>query len=148
MTLPIPTKQVSELDPVTSAALTDLTAVYQDSTSKLKYATLAILQRLMLQVPFKIIAVADSPYTVLNTDYIIELNTADGDITVVLDTDLLIAGKRYLFKKVSASNTASITTEGSETIEGSASQDLTSNNETLYIYSDGSNWKIGAGSAV
>lgn len=63
------------------------------------------------------VATADSPVTVLSTDYIIELDLSGGNI--VLNMPAVIEGKPYIFKVVAQSGSfaGTITRAGSDTVE-------------------------------
>ena len=141
------TKTLDQLNPVTAVNILDYIALWQASSEKLKKSSIPLVQKLMLQVPYAEVDNADSPYTVLDTNFIIDVDSTDGDVSIVLDTSLLLAGKRYILKKTVAANTVTISTEGAETIEGLDTYVLTDINQTLSVYSDGANWKISAGSS-
>lgn len=87
---------------------------------------------------------ADTPYTVLSTDYLILANTSGGAITVNLPTAVGITGKQYIIKYTDSgfANALTVDGNGSETIDGSTTTTLNTQGETLKIVSDGSNWEI------
>lgn len=53
------------------------------------------------------------------------------------------SGRTYFFKKTTAANTVTVTADGSDTIDGAATQDLTTVNSSYMLVSDGvSKWYI------
>ena len=75
-------------------------------------------------------------------DRLIGVNRA-GAVTVTLPTVQLRAGRTYTVKDESgaaATNNITVATEGSETIDGSATDTISQNYGSKAYYSDGSNW--------
>lgn len=86
--------------------------------------------------------VTAATYSALTTDRIIGVNRA-GAVTVTLPTAALIAGKAYVVKDESGAagtNNITVDTQGSELIDGAASQVLSTNYGSQGYYSDGTNW--------
>jgi hypothetical protein len=81
-------------------------------------------------------------YTVLITDGTILGNTTSNNITLTLPTAIGYEGKRFTFKKISASNTLYIDGYLNQTIDTVANRILADNNDSITIESDGSNWQI------
>jgi hypothetical protein len=95
---------------------------------------------------FKVTALtsADSPYTALDTDFIITADTTGGSITINLPTAANGASKprkHYIIMKLVAANTLTLDGNGAETINGSATKAITNISEGVYLFSDGSNWR-------
>ena len=70
------------------------------------------------------------------------LDTSSNNITANLPDATLIPGLLYIFKKINAANTGTIDPFGSQTVDGSLTFNLDSNNDSVVIQSDGSNWRI------
>lgn len=85
---------------------------------------------------------ADSPYSASASDDVLLLNTSGGNITVNLPAAASNAGKVLRFIKTSASNTATLDGNSSETIHGQTTWIMYDNNENMAIICDGSNWRI------
>ncbi len=79
-----------------------------------------------------------SNYTVLDRDYSI---FASGTITISLPTAAGCAGRIYIIKNTST-GAITIDPDGSETIDGSSTKILTTQNETAALQSNGTNWHI------
>lgn len=73
---------------------------------------------------------------------VIKGNTTSGSITLTLPTAVGNMGLRIIAMKTSAANTLTLDGNASETINGSATFDLTANNEVAEIISDNANWVI------
>ena len=85
----------------------------------------------------------DSNYTASASDFIIGVDTSSSAVTITLPSSAVSAGKIYIINDEggnAGTNNITVATEGSETIDGSASATISSNNGTLRLYSDGSNW--------
>lgn len=65
-----------------------------------------------------------------------------GTITRTLPAASASEGKVFTFKKMDAGTTLTIAADGSDTIDGAASIDLTSQYETNTIICDGTYWHI------
>ena len=88
-------------------------------------------------------AVTGASHTVAKTDYIIWCTyTATGTVTVTLPTAQVQAGRSlYIVDKSDASaNNITIATEGSETVDGSATGTINTQYGHLHLVSDGTNW--------
>lgn len=86
---------------------------------------------------------ADSPYTVLSTDYLILADASSGAITINLPTASGITGKQYIIKKIGTDyNNITIDGNASETIDGDTTYTLHLPREWVKIVSDGTNWRI------
>ncbi len=86
---------------------------------------------------------ASSDYTATSTDHIILADASTSAFTVTLPTAVGITGREYIVKKIdSTTNIVTIATTGSETIDGDASFDLELKDESVNIFSNGSNWYI------
>lgn len=87
---------------------------------------------------------AAGTYSVGEQDYIISVTyTATGAVTVDIPTDLVTVGRTIIVNDTGAgagTNNIVITTEASETIDGSASKTISANNGTVALFSDGTNW--------
>ncbi|RLG11856.1 hypothetical protein DRN69_07280 [Candidatus Pacearchaeota archaeon] len=84
-----------------------------------------------------------SNYTVKDDDYIIGVDTSGGAVTVTIPTALLKKGRTLIINDEggsASSNNITIATEGSEKIDGSATATISTNNASIGLYSDGSNW--------
>ena len=73
--------------------------------------------------------------------YINVVNTNSSDVTINLDpAKNYVVGRPYTIIKKSPDNTLTVNASDNETINGQPSQILTNENETLNIFTDGSNW--------
>jgi hypothetical protein len=82
-------------------------------------------------------------YTASANDYTILCNNTGGGITISLPTAAGCAGRVYVIKKVSAAgNNVTIDGFGSETIDGSITDVLSTQYSSVTIQSDGTNWYI------
>lgn len=94
----------------------------------------------------KRISDADSPYTVLDTDFLLECNTADGAITINLPT-LANSKKNGMarelwFKQVAGTNSATLDGSGAEQIDGAATHVMSADNDCIGIRAGTSDWLI------
>jgi hypothetical protein len=71
------------------------------------------------------------------------INVPSGTFIITLDTAVNISGKQYVIKN-SGNGVITLNTTSSQTIDGNLSITLTQN-ETVEVISDGSNWKIVSG---
>lgn len=84
---------------------------------------------------------SNSPYNILSKS--IKCDTSVGNISLNLGSASVYKDIYYVFFKSSASNTVTITPNGSDTIDGGSTKTLTSLNECVSIKSDGvSNWEL------
>ena len=91
--------------------------------------------------PFTITAA----HTVTATDELILADTSGGDITVTLpliSLQLVSGVFRVTVKKVSAANTLTVACTGSDTLDGAATLDITTNNAAATMYATDAGWKI------
>lgn len=92
------------------------------------------------------IAVGDSPYTVLSSDYLIGCDTSGGAITIGLPAAATAgAGTIYIAKDETgdaALNNVIIDPNGTETIDGGLTIRIDSDYDSISFYTDGSNWFI------
>ena len=89
-------------------------------------------------------AITDATYTAKAGDQVIGVNRA-GVVTVTLPTAEVRPGRIYTVKDESgnaSSNNITVATEGSETIDGSATHVIIVDYQGVGYYSDGSNWFI------
>lgn len=86
-----------------------------------------------------------STYTVLSTDDIVNCDTSGGAFTLNLFTAVGNSGKTLVFKKTN-SNLLGVTIDasGTETIDLALTKVLYLQNETVTIYSNGTNWLVRA----
>jgi hypothetical protein len=90
--------------------------------------------------PYTIVTAAT--YTAKAGDRLIGVNRS-GAVTITLPSDQLIAGRTCTIKDESGSasaNNITLATEGSETIDGSATDTISEDYGSKTYYSDGSNW--------
>jgi hypothetical protein len=88
------------------------------------------------------VSVSGATYAAKGGDRLIGVNRA-GTVTVTLPTAQLRAGRTYTVKDESgaaATNNITVATEGSETIDGSATDIISEDYGSKAYYSDGSNW--------
>lgn len=86
---------------------------------------------------------ADTAYTMLTSDIIMECDMTDG----VLEIDLVAAatlgaGRYFIVKVTNATNAVTLDPNGAETIHGAANLVLDTLNEAVLVYCDGSNFLI------
>jgi len=87
--------------------------------------------------------VKTAAYTALKRDVIIGADTTGGILTITLPSAQTVKGKIYIINDeggAAATNTITIATEGSETIDGSATATIVADDASLRLYSNGSNW--------
>ena len=87
-------------------------------------------------------SVTAATYTAKAGDRVLGVNRA-GTVTITLPTAEVRAGRIFTVKDESgaaATNSITIATEGSETIDGSATDTISNNYGSKIYYSDGSNW--------
>ena len=93
-----------------------------------------------LVYPAESVVFADSPFDATSAPYLISVDTTGGNVIINLPP---VGAKRiaYLIKKVDATaNTVTINANGSDTIEGSANDTLTTAYDYLHIVSNGTVW--------
>ena len=96
-------------------------------------------------VLFNTAVVADSVYTVLVSDYIINISHTDtaDTVHVTIPTALAVDGKRFEIWDTefnAATNNIIILTEGAELINEAAADTISANGGKRLIWSDGTNW--------
>ena len=82
-------------------------------------------------------------YTASPNDKAIGVGTSAGTYTITLPTASVVKGRAFIIKDEdgnAATNNITVATEGSETIDGAATYVLTSNYESVGLYSYGTNW--------
>lgn len=87
-----------------------------------------------------LLTATESPYTLIDPDFLVELYTGAGDISVTIEKPK--RPRWLIFKKTHGSNTATI--NSAENIDGVPARFLTKINEYLVIYWDGTTWLIAA----
>lgn len=70
----------------------------------------------------------------------IPVNSTSGSVTITLPPAALSWGRYYIVKKLVAANTVTLDGDGSETIDGSPTLDLTTQYAAVMVICDGSNW--------
>jgi hypothetical protein len=93
---------------------------------------------------FKRTTVGNTNYTVLTTDYLIEYTSLTAGRTVTLPTAVGATGQMYMIKDgagTAGTNTITIATTSSQTIDGASTATITANYGEAVMYSDGANWK-------
>ncbi len=74
---------------------------------------------------------------------IIGITSTGSAYTITLQTAANVSGKLYVIRDeggLAGTDTITVATEGSETIDGGATVPVDANNQTLWVYSDGTNW--------
>ena len=90
------------------------------------------------------VAVTGAAYTAKAGDQVVGVNRA-GVVTVTLPTAEVRPGRIYTVKDepgAASTNNITVATDGSETIDGSATKVMATDCEARSFYSDGSNWFI------
>lgn len=77
--------------------------------------------------------VSSSPYTVVEADRLLLVDTSSGSITINLPVASTVKGKVYIIIKTASNNTVTINRAGSDTINGATSYTLSNQYETLFI---------------
>lgn len=91
------------------------------------------------------VLVSTTPYTATVDETVIYVDTTIGNITINLPSasSPTIVNKFYIIKKITNdANKVIVDPNGSQTIDGSLTEDVEFFNDCLQIHSDGSNWKI------
>ena len=90
----------------------------------------------------KSITNSDTPYTVLDEEDSIFVDTTSGNVTVNLPAVASSTGRKIRVTKTVAANTVTIDGDGSETINGATTATLTAQYENDLYYCDGGEWYI------
>lgn len=119
---------------------------YDDATDRLGVGTITPKSTLESGGSFglkvKSIVVGDSPYTAAS-ETVILANATGGNITVNLPALSGVAGRIYNVKKTdSSANTVTLDGSGAETIDGAATQVLTTQYQSLMIFAGPSEWSV------
>jgi hypothetical protein len=78
-----------------------------------------------------------------NTKQVILANATPNDVVINLPSAAVSLDMIYLVKKIDATvNTVTLQADGAETIDGNNTHVLTTQNESVWIISDGTNWYI------
>jgi len=77
-------------------------------------------------------------YTITAND--VTVIASGSGTTITLPTAVGCNGRIYIIKRVDGSNTITVATTSSQTIDGSTTVSLSSNFQTLRVQSDGANW--------
>lgn len=80
-------------------------------------------------------------YTLVSSDFAVDVNATGGAVTITLPTAINNNGRQYRVTKVDASaNAVTISTTASQTINGAATKVLAAQWSSLMLWSDGANW--------
>lgn len=86
---------------------------------------------------------ADGDYTITLNDSLVTADATAGNITITLRPADECEQKLIIIKKTDASaNTVTVAADGSETIDGAATNVLAAQYDTLKLMSDGNQWLI------
>ncbi len=84
-----------------------------------------------------------SNYSASEDDYTILVNSSSGAVTISLPSASGITGRLYVIKKTDSSgNLVTLDGNASETVDGYSTYSINTQNQSLTIQSDGSNWQI------
>lgn len=82
-------------------------------------------------------------YTITSTDYFLKCDSTSAGFTITLPTAVGCTGQIYVIKKISSdTNTITLGTTSSQTIDGVTTRKLWSQYEQFTVISDGSNWQV------
>jgi hypothetical protein len=86
----------------------------------------------------------NSPYTLIDTDYLVIIEASDAPITIYTPTSADYKGRQIFFKVLDASNSITLTATNGNNIDGAPSYTgLNTNFDSISLISDGaSNWYI------
>lgn len=91
----------------------------------------------------KSIVAKTAAYTLTALDYTVTGDATSATFSFTLPTAVGITGRIYVLKKIDSSvNIVTVDADASETIDGALTYELTDENESITIQSDGSNWII------
>lgn len=90
-------------------------------------------------------ATADSPYTLLNTTNLLQIDASAGAVTAILGLMIgYTTGKLFTVKDIGATgagtNNITIQASGGELIDGAATYVININKKAVTFYKDGTNW--------
>lgn len=89
---------------------------------------------------------SDSPYSATVANHVILCDSSSGSVTINLPalSAAVSSGSGLVLtvKKISASNTCTLDGDGGETIDGSTTLDITSNNESKTIIAASGGWRV------
>ena len=92
-----------------------------------------------------VVAVEAATYSLLATDYILAVNyTTTGAVAITIPTDQCVSGRIIEIKDSggnASTNNITITPQA-ETIDGDATSIISTNYNSVSLYSDGSNWYV------
>lgn len=98
-----------------------------------------------LALSSKAITAKSTGYTLTGSDYIVTFDATSAGLTATLPTAASASGLTFVIKKIdSSTNTVTLATTSAQTIDGNASGALAlaTQNESITLASDGSNWII------
>jgi len=129
-----------------NALAADASVTIPAGESQIFEAISTIVWKTLLGSGTALATVAAATYTVLPDDGTVHVTyTATGTVAVTLPTAGVISDRKLFIKDAGGNaGTYNITidTEGSETIDGAATQVLNGDYNSISLYSDGSNWFI------
>ena len=82
-------------------------------------------------------------YTTTTSEFLVGVDTTSAAVTITLGSATVTSGRVVIINDEGGSagtNNITVATEGSETIDGAATQTIAANYGTLRLYSDGTNW--------
>jgi len=84
---------------------------------------------------------ADTPYTMLAADIIMEVDTSGGAVEIDLLDAASYAKRYFMVKLTDATNALTLDPSGAQTIDGESTLVLSTVDQCAMFYSDGSNWQ-------
>lgn len=89
------------------------------------------------------IRIVTTTYAIKFIDHTLRADATGGAFSVTLPTATNVAGKVFVFKKIDASaNVVTVATTSSQTIDGSTTYSLATQNKYVTVQSDGTNWIV------
>jgi len=135
--------KLSELSQAASIATTDLVGISQDAggssydSRKVAFSTLKYESSTLDVTEFS------SNVSPTVTNQLLVGNAAGGQVYVSLPAAVNVSGKVYCIKKVDSTiNAVTIDADGSETIDGDLTIDITGQYDALTVVSNGTSWLI------
>lgn len=100
-----------------------------------------------VQLPFKAITDADSPYAITTADYIVSVAATSGSVVLTLppSSSALVGGKSSkfeIYRSDNTGNTVELFGDGSELVNGDPSQSLVTQYDSVTVASDGVGWMV------